>query len=204
MAKEQIVGEHFGPPGPSVALNHQLGLKTPPAMCTTQVLKRLVCEIFKLQTHRPSAVRSGGRRGWGQSGWGAHPRAPQSAREEPRRATHPPGAAPRKGLGGCRTNSKEQGGRCSPPRPTRRARASGHNGGPASPRRCPAPAHVPLGHTWPRAPLRCQPSCKRLKSPNRPRAGCARLAGTAPGPALHQVHKIWGSPKRAPPRTATS
>ena len=44
------------------------------------------------------------------------------------------------------------------------------------------PAHVHLGRTWPRAPPGCQPSCKHLKSPDRPRAGCTRPSGTAPSP----------------------
>lgn len=44
------------------------------------------------------------------------------------------------------------------------------------------PAHVHHGRTWPRAPRGCQPSCKPLKSPDRPRAGCTRPSGATPSP----------------------
>lgn len=180
-------------------------------MCTTQILKRrfarpLNFKPIDLQRLKPS--------GWRESA----PRVPRQVRTGG--AAHPPGAKRSKRLGDCRANSKGPGSAAAPLRvPTARFGRTDTAGGtlrtqwgdprtqwgdPPVPAAVPPPAHVDLGHTWPWTTQRCQPSCKPLKSPNCPRAGCARRAGMAPGPHLSQMHKTWGLPKREPPRTASS
>lgn len=128
-------------------------------------------------------------------------RAPQCAPVLPQRATHPPAAARWKRLHRCRANPQGAGREAFP---STRALAGRHNGGPASSGRCPAPsaralqAHVASGS--PALPT----NLKTAQISDRQRVGCARPAGSAPGSELHEMHKIWGLPKWAPPRTATS
>lgn len=88
--------------------------------------------------------------------------------------------------------------------PSTQAEAGRHNGGPTRSSRCPAPsaralqAHVALGS--PALPT----NLKTAQISDRQCAGCARPAGSAPGSELREMHKIWGLPKWAPPRAATS
>lgn len=155
MGNEQTVGEPFRP-SPSAALNHRLGLEMPPQVCITQVLKRPICKTFKLQT------LSGYKR---LPAWLMQKRA-GSARKDPQYAR------------GC---ARERAWRLQGGVPLRAPRAGLRTADTMGPPGQP-PAHVHLGRTWPRAPRGCQPSCKALKSPDRPRAGCTRPSGATPSP----------------------